>query len=185
METVHIDASRIKILAHIFYFTPLAALFLVLLVMGTVGLARETVRGLGIEFIVVWLMFVGLWFIELLLINSCLSMISNLFLRQPRVTLDRRGVEDTWLGVGVVDWVDIKRVALGGYRNVASIDLHVINRQKYVNRMSRWDRVADRILHPRGGADKLSIHYGCFKGRASKVHKTIANYRKARLHGVR
>lgn len=184
METLHIEASRIKILMNVLYFSPFAILFLVLLVLGTGGLARMTVTEFRIVFIAIWLVLLGLWFIELVLINSCLLMLINLFAPQPRLTLDRLGVEDRWLGVGAVDWVDIERIQLVGYRGIAGIGLCVTNRQKYVNRMSRWTRLTDRIMNPWGGGGILSIHYGCFKGRPSKIHEAIVKYRKARLHGV-
>lgn len=183
METVYVNSSRIKTLISLIYFGFFAVLFLIVLGGFTRLIFQRTINEFVYQLIFVWMVLVGLWLIELVLINACLLRLTELFHPQPRLTLDRRGINDRWLGAGTVEWVDIKRIELVGYNMISGIGLYVSDREKYVRRMNRWMRLTDRLVHPAGGGDALSIHYGCFKGSAQNVYKLIKKYRKARLHG--
>ncbi len=65
--------------------------------------------------------------------------------RRPLIVIDEKGINDRRLGVGKVDWKDIKFVKLNSESTNGYIFLKLVNRDKYLKNLPRISKILSRF----------------------------------------
>ena len=85
------------------------------------------------------MIFDGKWFglLAVLFFGACAAVFMwQLLQTRPRLTIDERGIEDRTLGVGRIEWRDIRAAALNSISGNAFISLELNDTEKYLQRLS-------------------------------------------------
>lgn len=95
--------------------------------------------------------------------------------RRPLIVIDEKGIDDRRLGVGKIDWKDIKSVKLNSGSPNSSIPLKLISSEKYLKNLPG----ASKLLSRFDGDLKFGIFNITLIGidtKPQKVYETILKY---------
>ncbi len=95
--------------------------------------------------------------------------------RRPLIVIDEKGINDRRLGVGRIDWEDIKFVKLNSGNKNSSISLKLVNFEKYLKNLPRASKILSRF---NGDLDFgiLDITFIGIDTKPQKVYEIILNY---------
>jgi hypothetical protein len=183
MEVIHIKSSPGKSVLLAIVVFPIVALFVGCSIGLTYGVSTEGWGKNAPEGIELWgwLIIAGLWLLTIVIIYQWWRIfVWQLIDSKPRLILDSQGFTDKLLGVGCIEWDDVSDVVLviNGFNRF--IDLHVSNRDTYVERKGAIPALLYKVTHF-FSSDKFRLYGNNFDRSAEEVANTILQYRNACL----
>jgi hypothetical protein len=184
METIYINSSKGKSAALALLVFPLVAVILGTFIFFTYGVLTDGwgTKGQPAEAPIWGWPFLLLWGAMglLILYRWWRYFIWELIDSRPRLTLDSQGITDKLLGVGCIEWDDINNVVLVIQGVGRNIDLHLSNRDTYVERMNAVAAWAYKIGHIFGD-EKFRLYAANFDRPAGEVADLIVQCRNANI----
>src|SRR5205085_4469386 len=95
-----------------------------------------------------------------------------------RVIIDRRGVLDKRIGMGVISWEDISGVYTTNLNNVPHVCLEVINEKKYLADRSIVTVAALKFHKYKNNISPFSINAGVLDTSADEIYNAIMEWRE-------
>lgn len=95
--------------------------------------------------------------------------------RRPLISIDEKGINDRRLGVGRINWEDIKFIKLNSDNKNSSISLKLLNSEKYLKNLPRASKILSRF---NGDLDFgiLNINLSLTNIKPQKVYEVILKH---------
>jgi|SRR6185436_3095074 hypothetical protein len=97
------------------------------------------------------------------------------FKSDAKVVIDRRGVLDKRLGLGIIRWQDIDGIYVKKLRSIDHICLEVANQQKYLKRRSAISNAAAKFLKTTNKISPFNINTGVLDASSDEIYAAIVH----------